>query len=434
MSATEVNFDGLIGPTHHYGGLSPGNLASQQHRHHISSPRKAALQGLAKMKRVADLGLVQGFFPPQRRPDFHYLRSQGFSGDPEEILSKAYQQRPDLLSHAYSASAMWTANAATVSPSADCQDGKVHLTPANLQAMQHRRLEVEQRTTLLSQIFHDPKHFVVHDPLPAAMTTSDEGAANHTRLCEAYGESGIELFVYGRDADSGNFDSKVIARQAMQASYQVAEQHRLDLSHCIFAQQNPIAINAGVFHNDVIAVGNQDLHLLHASAYLEQDRILHELEMAVGPYLKTIVVEEQELSLEEAVKTYFFNSQLITVTAGSMLLLCPIECEESDRAKRLIDSILTGDNPIDRCEFVDLRESMQNGGGPACLRLRVVLTEEELASIPNNYLLTDQRYKELYDWVSRHYREQLAIEDLADPALMYEVDAALDELEAMLNL
>ncbi|PQO41187.1 N-succinylarginine dihydrolase [Blastopirellula marina] len=433
MTAQEVNFDGLIGPTHHYGGLSEGNLASQQHRHQVSSPRKAALQGLAKMKQVADLGLVQGFIPPQRRPDLAYLRRQGFTGSPGEIVAAAYRGRPDLLSNAYSASSMWTANAATVSPSADCQDGRVHFTPANLQSMPHRQLEAEQTTARLRKIFHDPTHFVVHDPLPAEAALSDEGAANHTRFCAAYGQPGVELFVYGRDASTLPGQTKFVARQTKSASQQIATQHLLNPARCVFAKQSPQAIDAGVFHNDVIAVGNQSVHLVHAGAFVDQPRVLDQLQSAYGPGLQTIEIEESDLSLDEAVQTYFFNSQLLTLPSGKMRLLCPIECQTSERARQLIEKIVAADNPIDACQFADLRESMQNGGGPACLRLRVVLTDEQLAAVPSGYLLTDQRYEQLCAWVNRHYREHLAIADLADGALLDEANAALDDLDLLLT-
>ncbi|RCS53954.1 N-succinylarginine dihydrolase [Bremerella cremea] len=434
MIAWEVNFDGLIGPTHHYGGLSAGNLASQQHRHQVSSPRKAALQGLAKMKQVADLGLVQGFLPPQRRPDLAFLRRHGFTGSPPEVLANAYRTRPDLLSNAYSASAMWTANAATVSPSRDCLDGRVHFTPANLQSMPHRQLEAEQTTAMLRQVFRSRAHFVVHNPLPAEVQQSDEGAANHTRFCTSYGDPGTELFVYGRDNQTLPGETRFVARQAKLASQTVARQHLLRPDYCLFAQQRPRAIDAGVFHNDVIAVGNQNVHLVHEAAFVHQTEVLDQLQTMMEGELCTIVVSANELTLEEAVATYFFNSQLLTVAPGQMLLVCPIECQESPRAAALIEKIIAADNPIASCLYVDLRESMQNGGGPACLRLRVVLTEEELAAVPKPFLLTEQRHQQLCAWVERHYREQLTLADLADPAFYEEVNKAMDELAAMLEL
>ncbi|EAP0071555.1 succinylarginine dihydrolase, partial [Salmonella enterica subsp. enterica serovar Stanley] len=49
MTAHEVNFDGLVGLTHHYAGLSFGNEASTRHRFQMSNPRLAVKQGLLKM-------------------------------------------------------------------------------------------------------------------------------------------------------------------------------------------------------------------------------------------------------------------------------------------------------------------------------------------------------------------------------------------------
>ena len=57
MKAYEVNFDGLVGPTHNYSGLSFGNIASEQSLKDVSNPKLAAQQGLAKMKALSDKGL-----------------------------------------------------------------------------------------------------------------------------------------------------------------------------------------------------------------------------------------------------------------------------------------------------------------------------------------------------------------------------------------
>ncbi|PQO25762.1 N-succinylarginine dihydrolase [Blastopirellula marina] len=433
MTTYEVNFDGLIGPTHHYGGLSQGNLASTEHRHSVSSPRSAALQGLAKMKRVADMGIPQAFLPPQFRPDLPFLEEHGFAGSPQEIVSTAYQERPDLLSIAYSASAMWTANAATVSPSSDCVDGRVHFTPANLQTMPHRALEARNTTKTLRSIFHDANRFEVHDPLPSVPETSDEGAANHTRFCRSYDSTGVELFVFGRDGDNDPSLPRFPARQTRAACDAIASTHGLNLDRCVFAHQHPNAIDAGVFHNDVISVGNQTLHLVHQFAFADQDRVLADLADCFGPGLQQVVVPDHELPLADAVQSYFFNSQLISTAPNQMLLLCPIECSENEPANQIIASLLMADNPIRDCQFVDLRESMQNGGGPACLRLRVVLTEDERAAIPESVFLTDRRYHELCDWVRKHYRDRLTVSDLKDESLFEEVSVAMQELHAMLD-
>ena len=430
MTAYEVNFDGLIGPTHHYGGLSQGNLASQQHRLKKSFPRRAALEGLQKMKLLADLGLPQGVLPPHERPDVVFLRRHGFSRTDSEVIQQAAKQRIDLLSIASSASAMWAANAATVSPSADTADQRVHITPANLVSNVHRQLEPEFTTKLLRKIFTDTELFCVHNPLPDDFP--DEGAANHSRLCKTHHEAGVELFVYGSDGSIAS-SQKFNARQSRSASEAIATQHQLAPQRTTFLKQNPRAIDAGVFHNDVIAVVNENVLLCHELAFFNQSEAIRQIRK-VFPELSLIEVKSSELSLQDAVQTYLFNSQLVTRPDAGMLLLCPIECETHQNAKSVIDRILEETNQVTEVRFIDVRQSMQNGGGPACLRLRVVLTEEELNVIHQPILLTEALYDQLTRWVKKHYREELTIESLCDPQLLFEVRSALNELSDILEL
>ena len=157
--AREFNFDGLVGPSHNYAGLSFGNVASFNNVKSASNPKQAALQGLAKMRALAQRGFAQALLPPQDRPNFRLLRSLGFSGSDADVLAKAYKESPVILACAYSASPMWTANAATVSPSADTGDGRVHFTPANLNNKLHRAFEHTQSARSLRAIFADQKHF-----------------------------------------------------------------------------------------------------------------------------------------------------------------------------------------------------------------------------------------------------------------------------------
>lgn len=467
----EVNFDGIVGPTHHYGGLSFGNVASERHRYRVSHPRQAALQGLAKMKLLADLGMKQAVLPPHPRPRIDFLRRHGFSGTDAGVVAAAVRSRPDLLSIAYSAASMWAANMATVSPSAETADGRVHFTPANLVSTPHRALEAEHSTRLLRAIFAESSRFVVHDPLPlvpgASCPLSDEGAANHIRLCPTHADPGVELFVYGRnDADPEALRPvRFPARQSRAASEEIARRHRLNPERTLFIQQNPEAIDAGVFHNDVIAVGNETVLLCHERAFCRQrDRLATLREMV--PELTVLEVAENELTLEEAVESYLFNSQLLTLPGGGMLLLCPHECaggplpaesgrtagdedvpgcgsplpdpprrlSSSLRARAVLDRLLNEDNPITEIRFANVRESMQNGGGPACLRIRIVLTEAELAGLTPSVLLTDRLYEQLRNWVNRHYREELSLDALGDASLIEEVRTALGELYDLLSL
>ena len=438
--AKEVNFDGLIGPTHHYGGLSPSNPASIAHGQSLSSPKEAALQGLGKMKRLHDMGLTQGVIPPQERPDLGALRRLGFGGGDAEVIAAAGRTDPALLASCWSASAMWAANAATISPSADTDDGKVHITPANLASHLHRSLEAEGTGRVLKAIFRDKSAFTHHPPLPARANFRDEGAANHLRICRSHGEAGVEMFVYGSESADppSSVPRRHPARQSRGASSALARMHRLDPGLTVLAQQCPAAIDAGVFHNDVITVGNENFLLCHAGALAEGEKALDELKekfsRAAGEDLIVIEILHERLSLAEAVETYLFNSQLVSLPDGGMALIAPSECEENNIAREILKEIEAGENPIRSIEFVNIRQSMKNGGGPACLRLRVVLTEAELAGVLPSVLLTDFLYGELLRWIEKHYRERLSPEDLLDPELIDECRCALDELTRILDL
>jgi succinylarginine dihydrolase len=440
LTAREFNFDGLIGPTHNYAGLSYGNVASASHQFQPSRPRAAALQGLEKMKFLADLGLGQCVLPPLRRPRFEFLKQLGFSGTDPQLIDKAYRHDPVLLATCYSASNMWTANAATVSPAADCDDGKLHLTPANLSSTLHRSIEYPSTTRNLRAIFRDTDHFALHPPLPSQPALADEGAANHTRLCVEHGGPGIELFVYGSD-NMNQFASapkKFPARQTLLAGQSIARLHSIKPTRTQFIQQNPLAIDAGVFHNDVISVGNQNVLLCHELAFVDQQqqtesiRKLFEQEFGSPFYL--IQFPNSEIGLEDTVASYLFNSQLVTRPGGDMTLICPIECRENEAAHRCTERVLSEENPIDEVAFLDLRQSMNNGGGPACLRLRVVLTEAQQSAIHPGVVLTDVCYEKLVDWVNTNYREQLVPDDLRDPKLIDESLTAMERLAKILEL
>jgi succinylarginine dihydrolase len=435
----EVNFDGIVGPTHNYAGLSFGNIASQKHRQSTSNPREAALQGLTKMKYLADLGLKQGVLPPQERPNIQMLRQVGFGGSDADVLAKAGKEDSRLLAAAYSASSMWAANAATVAPSADTADRRVHFTPANLVTQFHRSLEPPATSAILKAIFSDESAFAHHMPLPSAMYFGDEGAANHTRLCESYDAPGLEMFVYGRmGSDTGLRPSIFPARQTREASTAIGRLHQLAPPATMFIQQNPLAIDAGVFHNDVVSVGNQNVLLYHAAAYADSSSVIEEIRrkfaaLSTAP-LYLVEVPENRISLADAIQTYMFNSELVSLPDAGMALIAPIECQEHAGVHQFLQELVAADNPIRSVYYLDVRQSMRNGGGPACLRLRVVLSERELSLTHPGVLLTAALYDRLILWVKRHYREELRPEDLVDPHLAEESRAAIDELSRILNL
>lgn len=442
----EANFDGIVGPTHNYAGLSPGNVASTGNRGALSRPRDAALQGLAKAAAVAQLGIPQGWLPPQERPHVPTLRALGMEGTDAEVIARAAREAPHLLARASSASAMWTANAATVTPSADAADHRVHLTVANLRAMPHRAIEPPQTARTLRAVFRNDDRFAVHEALPAQADDGtpspfgDEGAANHTRLTETSANGGevpgVQLFVFGMQAGgAGRRPSRHPARQTLEASRAIARAHGIDPARCEFAQQHPAAIDQGVFHHDVIGVGNGNMLLLHEHALLDQHRVLDDLQSMLRRQLKVFTVADRELSVADAVGTYLFNSQLLTLPDGTMALVCPSECREHPGVMAVIDRLCADpDCPLARAVFLDVRESMRNGGGPACLRMRVPLSAAELAAVAPGCLWTPEGHRALEAWVRRHYREELVPADLADPALLRESRDALDELTQLLGL
>ena len=492
-NAFEVNFDGIVGPTHNYSGLSFGNTASEKNRFMISNPLEAALQGLEKMKFLADMGIKQAVLPPQERPFLPVLRLLGFSGSDHAILREVYRKAPELLLAVSSAAYMWTANAATVSPSVDSSDHRLHLTPANLSSKFHRSIEAESTSRLLKTIFKDSHYFTHHDPLPQGSYFADEGAANHARFCRSYGEPGIQLFVFGHYAFHGNLgvqDNKVMqdvdleslmivanhsekvkadpigsdytskdcvnllssiavsrlnypklypARQTQEASLAISRLHALDPKKVVFIQQHPNAIDAGAFHNDVVSVGNKNLFFFHEQAFLSQKKSITELqekyEKECQDELICLEVKNNEISLYEAISTYLFNSQLVTKQDGSMVLIAPLECQENSNIKAYIDALIKANKtPVNEAHFINLKQSMQNGGGPACLRLRIVMTLEEIAAAHQGIFLTDTLYQKLKKWITLHYRDRLEVSDLADPKLLDETREALDALTRILNL
>lgn len=442
----EANFDGLVGPTHNYAGLSFGNVASENNTGNASRPRDAALQGLAKMRALAEIGLLQGIIPPQERPHLSTLRRLGFSGTDEQVIEKAAKHDPILLAQVSSASCMWTANAATVAPSTDTADGKLHLTVANLRSMAHRFIEGPQTARTLRAIFPDRDRVTVHDPLPSADAFGDEGAANHTRLHDDLphgpGRPGIHLFVYGsHHADrSSRRPAKFPARQTLEASRTVARLHQLDPSRTIFAQQHPDVIDAGAFHNDVVAVGSGPILFYHERAFLDETRLLNDCRAVLGDRFCPVRISELRVPVHVAVSTYLFNSQLVRVRDG-FAIIAPAESRDHPAVATAIQNVIADrSNPITAVHYFDLRESMRNGGGPACLRLRVPMTVAEQKNVAPGCILSRDgkadaaQFARLESWVRKHYRETLIPREIADPKLMHESRSALDELTQILGL
>lgn len=412
MKLVEINFDGIIGPSHNYAGLSLGNIASASHAGNPSFPRAAALQGLAKMRgNLARVG-VQGFFVPLPRPNPVLAQALALDGT----------EPPQVRAAPWSASSMWTANAATISPAPDTADGKCHLTPANLVTMLHRAQEWPDTKRQLELAFADRDHFTVHDPVPP--TFGDEGAANHMRLCQDHSARGVEVFVYG--TSGGPFP----ARQHEQASRLVARTHRLDPARTVFVEQSAKAIAAGAFHNDVVAVANQHVLFTHAEAFADQQGAYDAISSAF-PALEIVEVPAHAISLEEAIRTYLFNAQLLTLPDGTMALIVPEECRESASVWGWVQQMLAANGPIRHVIPVDVRQSMANGGGPACLRLRVMC---DPATIDPRFLLDEAKADTIEQVVSRHWPEQIDPADLGTQSLAKAVVSARAHLLDALNL
>lgn len=412
MSLREINFDGIVGPSHNYAGLSLGNIASASHKGEPSYPRAAALQGLAKMRGNMALGLAQGFLLPLPRPNTAL-------GDHLGLDDSAPAQ---LRAALWSASSMWTANAATVSPAPDTADGRCHLTPANLVTMLHRAQEWRDTKAQLDLAFADTAHFAVHDAIPPSF--GDEGAANHMRFCESHDAPGVEVFVYGRPG--GPFP----ARQHEQASRAVARLHQLNPQRCVFIEQNPEAIAAGAFHNDVVAVANERVLFAHQRAFADQPAAYEAIRRAF-PALEVIEVPEEAVSLEEAIRTYLFNGQLVTLPGSEMALVVPSECRDSPSVWQFCERMAAGNGPIRRIVPVDVRQSMANGGGPACLRLRVVA---DPAHVDPRFLLDAERATLIERVVSETWPERIDPSDLGTAALADKVNAARLALLSVLSL
>ena len=412
MSVTEINFDGIVGPSHNYAGLSLGNIASASHKGDPSYPRAAALQGVEKMRgNLARLG-VQGFLLPLPRPSDSLLHSLAV----DETAERA------LLAAAWSASSMWTANAATVSPAADTSDGKCHLTPANLVTMLHRGQEWPDTKAMLDIAFGNADHFTVHDAVPP--TFGDEGAANHMRLCEKHGEAGVEVFVYGKQG------GKFPARQHEQASRAVARLHGLDPTRAVFIEQNPAAIEAGAFHNDVVAVANETVVFAHELAFADRQGA-YDAMRAAFPALQVVEVPDSAVSLADAIKTYLFNAQLLTLPDGGMALIVPEECRESASVWRWCEQMMASNGPIREVIPVDVRQSMANGGGPACLRLRVVC---DPATVDPRFLINEAKADLIESVIAANWPEQIDPADLGNEALKNSVRSARYALLEALNL
>ncbi|QMW23548.1 N-succinylarginine dihydrolase [Sandaracinobacteroides saxicola] len=418
----ELNLDGLVGPSHNYAGLSLGNLAATSNAGATSAPRRAALQSLGKMRRLVSLGVPQGLLLPHRRPNAAWLRGFGFTGNDATVLATAAREDPPLFAAATSASAMWTANAATVCPAPDSGDGRTHFTPANLATMPHRAQEAAFTHAQLRLAFADRQHFAVHAPIPPCF--GDEGAANHMRLAATHADPATQVFVYGEAG--GAFP----ARQHVRASQAVARQH--GTRDALFARQADIAIQSGAFHNDVVAVANESVLFAHETAFHDRNGLVAALQARV-PGFTLVEAPAADVPLADAIASYVFNAALVSLPDG-MALFLPAEARETPSVWAWLQRVVADPaNPITHLHILDLRESMRNGGGPACLRLRVALSDAALAAVDPRFLVDDARLDALERLVETHWPQAINPSDLGNPSLWADTAAAhaalLDQLQ-----
>jgi succinylarginine dihydrolase len=403
MALVEINFDGIIGPSHNYAGLSAGNLASANNAGAASQPRAAALQGIEKMRANLRLGLAQGFFMPLDRPNMAWLAG---------LATDMASAEAHIRAAAFSASAMWAANAATVSPAPDTADGRCHLSAANLLTMAHRSHEWTGTHAQLKLAFADTAHFAVHGPVPPPY--GDEGAANFMRLCSSHGEAGVEIFVYGKSG--GPFP----ARQHIEASKAIARAHQLNPERTLFIQQSEVAIAAGAFHNDVVAVANERVLFTHEQAF-EEPEATYAAIRAKMPEAEIVIVPADRVSLADAVQSYLFNAQLVTLPSGEMALILPTEAQSNANVWGWLQEHVAGNGPIRKLVPVDVRQSMANGGGPACLRLRVVA---DPATVDPRFMVDEAKLDRMAEVVAKHWPESISPDQLSDPSLVAQVQAA----------
>lgn len=425
--AFEIHIESLTGPSY----------LPFQAEEIRSFPKKTVMQQLEKIKFLMDLGVKQAIMPPQIRPDIQILRKLGFEGTEAQILENVFRESPHLLKACSSPDAMWGANSATTTPSLDALDNRLHITPANLSPEFHRLIETQTTTDYLRKIFNNPLHFTIHDPLPF----SDEGSANHIRFCKQPGSPGFHLFIFGRYALVPNAlePKRFPAKQSCEAQEAITRLHHINPERVIRIQQSPRSIDAGLGEGDMAAIGHENVFLFHELAFVGSKTIIPLLKKGVSDVCRTplIVIEiaGNDLTLHEAAKTLFFNSELITTEKGEMNFICPLECNESRAVKEVIHKIIEDKgNPVKDVHYLPYSEIMRNRGGLARQRVKVVLSKEQLGAIHQGVLVNDELMDSLTDWVERHYRESLVPADLRDPKLWKESHEALIELDHLLGL
>ncbi|RAP29456.1 hypothetical protein DID78_03615 [Candidatus Marinamargulisbacteria bacterium SCGC AG-343-D04] len=426
MSYSSVFIDGLMGPSYHFGGLSLGNTWSETHFKEISFPKKAALEGLHKMFEVYSLGLHQYVLPPVRKDVSALFRSLGYDHFNSESLRELFSVNPYFVSSVFSSSSAWLANIGHVTPACDSFTHKMNVTPANLNYCFHRSCDVEGYRDLLSTLFENCHDVVLHRPITSSF--GDEGSANTVRLSASSGE-GFFLYVYGKTVDR-TYSHKYPARQSKEAFDILVKQHHVSRKF-VMVQQSQEAIDAGVFHNDVICFGLENLLIVHESAFENQEEVMSYVkelyEETFSEDLQVIVISREMMSLEEAVKSYFFNSQLLPLSDGGFHCFVSTHSRKYSALEQVLQYIQSECSRFSY-SYVECDESIKNGGGPACLRLGFVASEHDRKLLNDAFLLTQERYDFLYSFISRHYPDEMQFEQLRDYEFLCECREIVDSL------
>jgi succinylarginine dihydrolase len=174
--------------------------------------------------------------------------------------------------------------------------------------------------------------------------------------------------------------------------------------------------------------------MLHELAARDPGGVLEAARQRLGSSFRSVLATTRELPVADAISNYPFNSQIVTLPDQSLRVIAPIESQECDSTRRFLERVVAEDNPVTAVDYLDVRQSMSNGGGPACLRLRIVLTGQERSAIKANVFVNHALLRAIDGWIDAHYRDRLGFDDLYDPAFLRDSRTALDELTELLGL
>ena len=366
----QVFIDCMPGPTNHFGGHAFGNMASMTAKGQHSNPKKAALEWIEKINKLKKIGAYQLILPPHRRPLAHYLK------------------HPQL--NELSSGFIWMANAGHFIPNSDTSKRYHQFIPANMNATYHRKYEHMFNTYWIKQILKNIPH-QLHGPL----SSDDEGAANTVRLWNK--DIGIHVAVYGHK--NTHFPSR-------QNEDSIKElQEKTNILTLFKLQQKSIAIDHGVFHNDVICFGFKNTLFCHEHAFENQNEKLNNLKkifhQKTNENLTIIEIKESELTLDECISTYLFNSQVI-IQKNNIILLCPSTVKRNNKSLSITNQWQQKGYFSD-VQYIDIKSSLMNGGGPACLRLCMYLNGNEIKKIPKQFWASENKIKELTKFINTEY-------------------------------